>query len=180
MSDNNAYAFRPVAEAVLSAAAHVRVRDFQADDLAALEAVFLSSVRGPAARYYDAAQIAAWIGDAADAAARAWRIAHDLPWVAELDGRAIGFADLQPDGLIDMFFVAAGHTGHGAGRMLMAHIEAAARCRGLAHLHADVSRAAEGFFVRAGFSVERRQTAVRHGVALDNARMVKALKHGPG
>lgn len=157
----------------------VKVRDFRPDDLAALEAVFLSSVRGPAARYYDAAQIDAWTGDATDAAARAWRIAHDRPWVVEVEGRAIGFADLQPDGLIDMFFVAAGHTGRGAGRMLMTHIEAAARRRGLTRLHADVSRAAEGFFVRAGFSVGRRQTAVRHGVALDNARMVKPLLPRP-
>lgn len=179
MSDNDAYAFRQTAEAGLSGAGRLKVRDFMPDDLAALEAVFQSSVRGPASSHYDAAQIAAWTGDAADAASRAWRIAHDLPWVAELDGRAIGFADLQPDGLIDMFFVAAGHTGRGAGRMLMAHIEAAARHRGLARLYADVSRAAEGFFVRAGFSVERRQTAVRHGVALDNARMVKLLLPGP-
>lgn len=152
-----------------------RVRAFGAADAPALRAVFESSVHTLAAPYYTPAQRAAWAPTEHDAARWADRMRTLQPFVAELDGRIAGFADLQPSGLIDMFFVAGDCGGRGVARALMAHIEASARERGIGLLFADVSLAAESFFLRAGFAVEQRQTVVRAGELLRNARMARTL-----
>lgn len=152
-----------------------RVRAFAPADAPALRAVFESSVHTLAAPYYTAAERAAWAPTEHDAAQWAARMRTLQPFVAELDGRIAGFADLQPTGYIDMFFVAGDCGGRGVARALMARIEASARDRGITDLWAHVSLAAEAFFQRAGFEVEQRQTVERAGVVLRNARMARTL-----
>ncbi|WP_326536783.1 GNAT family N-acetyltransferase [Pseudorhodoferax sp.] len=149
----------------------LQIRAFAPDDARALHGVFHSAVHQTAARDYDAAQRAAWAPADPDHAAWAARLQRNRPSVALWHGQIAGFADLQPDGLIDQFFVAGTHGGLGIGQALMDHLLAQARARGLDELHADVSLTAEGFFARNGFVVLERRQPVRHGVALRNAAM---------
>ena len=112
---------------------------------------------------------------------QAWseRMRANRPWVAETaDGAIAGFADLQSDGTIDMFFVAPAFAGQGVARALMAHLHAQAAQRGITRLNAHVSLTAEPFFAAQGFAVEARQQVERAGVVLHNARMAKALVMG--
>lgn len=157
----------------------VHIRPFQPGDEAPLRAVFHASVHGLAAAHYSAAQLNAWAPPAHDAAQWAGRMRANQPFVAWVDGPAggaiAGFADLQPTGYIDMFFVAPAFARRGVARALMAHIHAQAALRGIARLHADVSLAAEPFFAASGFAVQARQQAERQGIVLHNARMAKAL-----
>jgi putative acetyltransferase len=44
------------------------------------------------------------------------------PFVVVRDGEPVAYADPQPSGYIDHFFVAAAHAKQGLGRLLMAHI----------------------------------------------------------
>jgi nucleoside 2-deoxyribosyltransferase/L-amino acid N-acyltransferase YncA len=155
----------------LSAQPALTIRPYTADDLDALLGVFQSAVHETAARDYDAAQRAAWAPAAPDRSAWAARLQRNRPFVALWRGQVAGFADLQPDGLIDQFFVAGTHGGLGIGQALMEHLLALAARRGLAELRADVSLTAEGFFARNGFVVLERRTPVRAGVALRNAAM---------
>ncbi|NMM79238.1 hypothetical protein B2J89_21630 [Acidovorax sp. SRB_24] len=97
------------------------------------------------------------------------------PFVAELEGCIAGFADLQPSGTIDHFFVAGDYAARGVGRALMARIHQAAQQAGMPRLWADVSLSAEPFFRRSGFVVEARQQVEVRGVVLANARMGKSL-----
>jgi putative acetyltransferase len=156
----------------------MRIRDWQPDDATALRAVFESAVHRLAGAYYTREQCAAWASAAHDRAAWAGRLARNAPFVVELDGRIAAFADLQPDGGIDMFFVHADAARRGVGATLLAHIERTARQRGNAALRADVSLAAEAFFTRYGFTVVARRIARRNGVDLANARMRKILAPG--
>ncbi|BEP94075.1 GNAT family N-acetyltransferase [Acidovorax sp. sif1233] len=155
----------------------ILIRDFRPGDEALLHAVFHASVHGLAARHYTPGQLAAWAPPQHDAAQWAARMRANQPFVAQAaDGNAIaGFADLQPTGYIDQFFVAPDWAGQGVARALMAHIHAQAARRGIARLHADVSLAAESFFAASGFEVLARQHAERQGVVLRNARMAKLL-----
>lgn len=73
-----------------------------------------------------------------------------------MDGCIAGFADLQPSGYIDQFFVAGPYAGRGVGRALMEQIHQATEQVGRARLWADVSLCAEPFFSRSGFAVEAR------------------------
>jgi putative acetyltransferase len=95
--------------------------------------------------------------------------------VAELDGRPVAFADLQPSGYIDMFFVAAPFARRGVGSALLRHIIGMASARAIAELRSDVSLTAEPFFARHGFQVETRNHVAVRGVVLDNATMRKPL-----
>lgn len=155
----------------LGAEPPLRIRSFAPDDVEALIGVFQSAVHQTAARDYDAAQRAAWAPPAPDRGAWRARLQRNRPFVALWQGEVAGFADLQDDGLIDQFFVAAGHGGRGIGQALMDHLLEQAHARGIGALQADVSLTAEGFFARNGFAVQERRTPQRHGVALRNARM---------
>ena len=155
----------------------IAVRNFRAGEEPALRALFHAAVHRLAAQDYTPEQLAAWAPLQHDAAQWAERIRANQPFIAQTqDGGGIaGFADLQPTGYIDMFFVAPAFAGQGVARALMAHIHAQAAARGIARLHADVSLTAEPFFAAQGFVVEARQEPVRAGVVLRNARMAKAL-----
>jgi GNAT superfamily N-acetyltransferase len=160
----------------LAAPAAVRIRPFQAGDEQALWQVFHSSVRTLAAAHYSTEQIDAWSPAAPDMAAWSERIRRIRPFVA-LDGETpVGYADVQPDGHIDHFFVAGPFARRGVGTALMRQIEASARDAGMHELHANVSLAAEPFFRHLGFELVQRnpQNTIR-GVVVPNARMRKRL-----
>ena len=154
------------------------IREFRIGDAAALRAVFFSSVRELANQDYTAAQLEAWAPEQYDPCEWAERMAGLRPFVAEIDRRAAGYADLQATGYIDHFYVAAPFAGRGVGRTLMDHIHDSAPRRQIAELWADVSLTAESFFAKRGFAVEGRNTVWVRGVALSNARMRKRLVCG--
>lgn len=160
----------------------LHIRPFEPGDAAALRTVFHASVHGLAAAHYGPEQLNAWAPLAHDPAQWAARMQANQPFVAWADHASApgtpaiaGFADLQPTGYIDMFFVAPAFARQGVARALMAHIEAQAAQRGITQLHADVSLAAEPFFAASGFAVVARQRPERAGIVLRNARMAKAL-----
>ncbi|MEJ8845263.1 GNAT family N-acetyltransferase [Variovorax rhizosphaerae] len=154
----------------------MRIRAFRpGDDEAALRAVFRSSVHQLAVGFYTPAQLEAWAPEAYDAIAWAERLRANRPFVAEVEGRVAGFADLQPSGYIDHFFVDGTFGGRGVGSALMAHLHQSAHARGIGRLCSDVSLSAEGFFARCGFVIERRQEVELRGEVLRNARMRKTL-----
>ena len=144
----------------------------------ALCAVFKSSVRGLARRHYTAAQIEAWApGEESAELREQWirRIQVNQPWVAEVNGKLAAFADVQPSGYIDHFFVAAEFAGQGVGNALMLHLHEVARCAGIDTLFSHVSLTAQPFFRRHGFEVDKEQRVMIRGVELENAVMRKAM-----
>lgn len=153
----------------------VRIREFRAGDEPVLASVMFSSVHEVARQHYSPAQLAAWAPEQYDEGQWAARIRAIRPFVAEIDGHVVGYADLQPTGYIDHFFVAGTCPRQGVGTALMRHIHDAARERHIAELWADVSLTAESFFARHGFAVEARQSVSLRGVTMTNARMRKRL-----
>lgn len=125
--------------------------------------------------HYSAEQLDAWAP--ADYPGTPWvsRIQKNYPLVAELNGRVAGFADVQPDGYIDHFFVAGFAVCHGIGSHLMRQLHFEANTVSLQRLYSDVSLSAQQFFVQFGFVIEAEQIVVKNGVALRNARMYKKL-----
>lgn len=137
--------------------------------------VFRSSVHGIARLHYSPEQLDAWAparypGDPWEA-----RLRRNRPFVAEMHGVIVGFADVQPEGRIDQFYVSPAGAGRGVGRHLMAELEAEARRAGTQKMFADVSLSAEAFFARQGFVVEERQDVLVNGAAFRNARMTRRL-----
>ncbi|AQW31643.1 GNAT family N-acetyltransferase [Ralstonia syzygii subsp. celebesensis] len=153
----------------------VRIRSFHPGDEPALHAIFYSAVHQLAATHYTAAQLAAWAPADHDAAQWAERIRRIQPFVAEIDGRPVGYADLQSSGDIDQFFVCGAHARQGVGQALMNHLLRQAGARDIRALSVLVSRNAEPFFLRNRFTVAVRQQVAVRGVILPNAWMTRTL-----
>ena len=134
-------------------------------------------VREIAARDYTQTQIAAW----AQADRNTWKHARsDRPtWVAldrESDPpKVIGFADLQPNGHLDMMYIHPSHQRHGVASALLSVVESAAREQGIASLTVDASLTAKPFFERHGFQLLSEQQVPLRGQILRNFRMSKSL-----
>jgi len=149
----------------------MRLREFQAGDEVELQAVFRSAIFDLAGRDYTAQQIEAWAASSTHPALWARRIRRMRPFVVESETRPIAYADLQPGGHIDHFYVAGPYARRGVGTLLMRHLLAAATARGLAVLTSDVSRTAQPFFARFGFAEVEFREPVVHGVVVPNTRM---------
>lgn len=153
----------------------MKIRRFSNGDEIALFRVFLSSVHTIASHYYTHEQIEAWAP--ADIDPKQWAIhMRELrPFIVEVDGEIAGYADVQPNGYIDHFFVSGTYPRQGVGTLLMNTIHEEARQLGIGELTSNVSKAAEAFFLRHGFHVVERGFPVRRGVVLQNALMRKKL-----
>ena len=152
------------------------VRGLRVGDEPALREVFVSAIREVAIRDYTPLQVDAWAPREVDHAAWALRMQGLQPFVAELDDRIAGYADLQPDGCIDHFYVAAWAGGQGVGGALMRQLLARAAELGLSALHSHVSLTAQPFFARFGFVVTEHRVVDVRGVEMRNAAMTKPLR----
>ncbi|QDV34336.1 GNAT family N-acetyltransferase [Tautonia plasticadhaerens] len=151
----------------------VRIRPYRPEDAPALLDLFRDTIRRVNARDYGPEQIRAWASDEIDPGAWASRFSGRFVAVAEVEGRLAGFAELEPDGHIDRFYVSADHQGMGVGSGLMEVVEEEARRLGIAELSAEASLTARPFFERRGFEVRSPQEVVLRGVSFRNFRMSK-------
>ena len=152
----------------------IALRDFQPGDAPALRAVFESAVHGTARRDYSQLQADTWAPREHDPAAWASRMHGLSPFVALIDSAIVGYADLQPTGCIDHFYVAATAGGQGVGGALMRRILARADELRLAELTSHVSLTAQPFFTHFGFEVVEHRVFDVHGVEMRNAAMRQA------
>ena len=156
--------------------AQVNIRQFQIGDEAALFKVFCSAIHMVASKDYSSEQINAWAP--LDLSETMWVEKYRAinPFVAEINGEPVGYADVQESGYIDHFFVSGNYPRQGIGSSLMSAIHNRAALLGIQELSSDVSLTAQPFFSKYGFNiVEHRFPEVR-GVVLPNARMRKVLK----
>ncbi|MBR0566868.1 GNAT family N-acetyltransferase [Azoarcus sp. L1K30] len=154
------------------------VREFRDGEEHLLWQVMHSSVHEIARAHYAPEQLAAWAPDTWHEEAWCALMRSNRPFVAEVDGRVAGYADVQADGYIDQFFVSGHAAGRGVGSALMRRIEERARSLGLDRLRSNVSLTAQPFFRRFGFEIEAEQVVEVRGVALRNASMRKVLNTG--
>ena len=163
------------AKKVLNTSQVMNIRRFRKGDESALFRVFFSAVHDTASQDYTPEQVDAWAP--ADIAPELWADHMNAlqPFVVEHGADIVGYADLQPNGYIDHFFVAGPHARQGVGTRLMKHVQQEAQRLGMAEMTADVSKTAEPFFLRHGFHVVKRGFPIRRGVTLENALMRKAL-----
>lgn len=154
---------------------NVVIKEYDPRYLDDLRAVFFSSIRDNAKSYYTETQLNAWAPQQYDRDAWQNRIEGIQPFIATANGAVVGYADLQPDGYIDHFFVRGGLTGQGIGTHLMNWILEEANSRKIPILTSDVSLAAQKFFERFGFLVSERRIVLINSVELKNARMTKQI-----
>ncbi len=149
----------------------LHIRSHKEGEEPALFAVYYSAIHQVACRDYTPEQIQAWAPVDLDPSLWKRRILGINPFVAELSGNIVGYADLQPTGYIDHFFVSGHYSRQGIGSQLMRHLLSEAGAQGIRELTADVSRTAQPFFEKFGFTVVEQRAPVVRGVAIPNALM---------
>jgi len=153
----------------------MRTRAARTGDLPALMALFRETVHAVGAGHYTPQELDAWAPRVVHPETWQERLARNMALVAEEPGVLVGFAELSPDGAVDMLYVHKDHQGCGIASTLLAELEAGARAKGLARLTTNASRVAKPFFLRRGYKLVAAQTVERRGVRIENFRMEKAL-----
>lgn len=156
----------------------MEIRRFRLGDEAALFRVYFTAIHEVASRNYSPEQVEAWAPADLDMDLWANKVQEIRPFVVELGGEIVGYADVQPDGYVDHFFVSGAHPRQGIGTLLMARIHEEAKLLGLNELTSDVSKTAEPFFALHGFKVVERRLPVLRGVTVQNSLMRKELQRG--
>jgi putative acetyltransferase len=151
----------------------IEIRKYQESDALDLWAIFYHTVRNVNLRDYSQAQVEAWAPD--DFSSEIWKRKMNLlsPFVAEIDGKIVGYSDLQENGLIDHFFCHHEHQGKGVGRQLMEYVLRVGELQGITRLYSEVSITARPFYERFGFKVIEEQTIEVRGQKLCNFVMEK-------
>ncbi len=157
----------------------MHIREFQLGDEADLHVVFRSAVHEIASKDYTPEQIEAWAPASFDSEVWAKRMQGIHPFVVEHNAKLVAYADVQPTGYIDHFFVSGPFARTGIGTLLMNRIHETASARGIEVLTSDVSRTAQPFFARFGFIVNEQKASVVRGVTVKNALMRCELTANP-
>ncbi|HEV2542522.1 MAG TPA: GNAT family N-acetyltransferase [Methylobacterium sp.] len=144
-------------------------RPYHASDLEAVIGIFHSALRETASADYDPAQIEAW--SRIDRAVWTERRMRGHCRVAWIGTEAAGFADLEPDGRLDMLYVHPAHGRRGVARALLRAVETMALDLGVGVLRTEASLTARPFFGAAGFHVVEAETVTRNGQAFRRYRM---------
>jgi putative acetyltransferase len=151
--------------------AFVNIRHYRHGEEPELFKVYYSAIHLIACQHYTQQQLRAWAPCDLDLDLWCSKIRSIRPFVAELDGIIVGYADLQLSGYIDHFFVSGTYPHRGIGTQLMHHLLALAKVQGVPELTSDVSLTAQPFYERFGFSVVEQRFPERRGVVLPNALM---------
>ena len=150
---------------------NVQIRRYKSGEEPALFEIYYSAIHLISSRDYSADQIDAWAPRDLDAVVWEDKIRNINPFIAEINGELVGYADVQVNGYIDHFFVSGNHPRRGIGSLLMKRILKEADSLGLASLTSDVSRTAQPFFEIFGFVVVEQRVRELRGVVIPNALM---------
>jgi GNAT superfamily N-acetyltransferase len=154
----------------------MEIRLFKNSDTSDLIELFRNTVHTVCKRDYSVEQLNTWAPKDIDAGKWATRFINSYTVVAEHEGQLAGFANLEANGCIDMFYVGASHQRQGVGSLLFEALESEAKIRGLKRLYSDVSITARQFFLSKEFVVEREYSKNVGAVTFPNTMMAKQLR----
>jgi putative acetyltransferase len=156
------------------------IRRYQPGDESAIWDVYFRATHESNSRDYHADLLNRWAP--ADQDMREWRerCLQKNPFVAVIEDRIVGMAELEEDGFIDYFYVSPDFEGQGVGSKMLARIESEAVEMNLSELTADVSLTAKEFFKSRGFIVTEARSNVIIGHLAPNFAMSKHLQSEQG
>ncbi|HAS8107002.1 TPA: GNAT family N-acetyltransferase, partial [Vibrio vulnificus] len=100
----------------------IKIRKYEESDASELWELFYHTVRNVNRRDYSQEQVEAWAPDNFDCEIWKNKLNAISPFIAEIEGVIVGYADLQESGLIDHFFCHHDYQGKGVARCLMEHV----------------------------------------------------------
>lgn len=152
------------------------IRTFRPADTPELIDLFREAVHTINIQHYSAEQVAAWAPAEIDLQQWQKSLSNNKAFVAQIDAKIVGFADMTPEGHLDRLYVHKDYQGRWISLNLFRAIEKAARQLGLAKITTDCSITAKKPAERIGFVVMKEQTVEKGGQTFINYAMEKLLK----
>ena len=153
----------------------MNIRRYRVGQEAELWGVCRDATRFINARDYTPEQIRRWAPDLPEPG---WseRLARTNPFVAELDGKIVGFVEWEANGHIDYFYCHHQWQRRGVGRRLYQAVEAEALRTKVDLLFTEASVTARPFFESMGFEVTLETNNLVCGAVAKQFRMQKRLR----
>ncbi|WP_332870221.1 GNAT family N-acetyltransferase [Psychromonas sp. MB-3u-54] len=152
------------------------IRKYVEQDAREIWLLFFNTIRNINRHDYTELQVQAWAPDSMDLFIWNKRMIDIEPFIAEIDGTIVGYADLQNDGLIDHFFCHHQYQRQGIGSALMAHIFDLGNKKKINSFFSQVSISAKPFFEHFGFNLVKQQSVEVKDQQLTNFHMQKRGK----
>ncbi len=146
----------------------MKIRAFLPQDAEETYLLFCDTVHKVNRADYSPEQLNAWADGKTDVNAWAATFAGKRAYVAEENGRIVGFGDIASDGYLDRLYVASDCIGRGVGSALCDVLE-----EPFAAVSVHASITARPFFEGRGYTVLRSNIVERKGVRLTNYIMIK-------
>ncbi|WP_299003775.1 GNAT family N-acetyltransferase [uncultured Shewanella sp.] len=153
----------------------ITIRQYCTADAMSTWKLFYHTIHHVNSMDYSLKQVTAWAPDEFDLSVWQQKMDRIAPFIAEIQGVIVGYADLQEDGYIDHFFCHHEYQGMGVGKALMQHIFMQGQLAGIMRFYSDVSLTAKMFFHHFGFQVDKQQEVLIRGETLTNFKMVKLV-----
>lgn len=153
----------------------LEIREYRQDDCREITELFYDTVHSVNAKDYTKEQLDAWADGQPDINAWDESFSKHYTLTALIEGKIVGFGDVDDTGYLDRLYVHKDHQGKGVASALCARLEG--RCPGAAvTTHASVT--AKPFFEKRGYRVVKEQQVERKGIRLTNFVMVKDAQSG--
>ncbi len=145
------------------------VRNYKLADIKILSELFYNTVHTVNAKDYTPNQLNAWASGRIDR--KAWNKSFEEHYtlVAEIDGKIVGFGDIDDSGYLDRLYVHKDYQGQGIATAICDRLEEHAKDD--ITVHASIT--AKPFFEGRGYAVVKEQEVERDGILLTNYKMMK-------
>lgn len=151
------------------------IREFRISDTEEIMQLFYDTIHRINIRDYSNEQVNAWAPKDMDYEQWSEQLQSKITYVAEEEGKVIGFAELEKTGHIGCFYCHADYQSRGVGTRLLNQIQLTAKNLGIQKLFTEASITARPFFERMGFRVITRQEVERRGMKFINYVMEKDI-----
>lgn len=156
----------------------MKVRRYTIRDTEEILQLFYDTIHQVNIRDYTKEQVDAWTAVNMDIEVWINSLKSKLTYVAEENGKVIGFGELEANGHIDRFYCHKDFQGQGVGTKILEQIELTARDLEIKTLFVEASITARPFFEKNKFIILKKQEVERKGQKLINFLMEKVLFNG--
>jgi len=154
------------------------IRGFQDSDISQIVSLFYETVHSVNSVDYTTEQLNSWAPkNEIEATLENWNksLNNNTGYVAEINGKIVGFSDMTHNGYLDRLYTHKDFQGQGIATALVNKLESVAGKIRLSEIYTEASVTAKPFFERRGYQIIRSQIVERKGIALPNFQMTKKL-----
>ncbi|MCC5651163.1 GNAT family N-acetyltransferase [Nostoc sp. XA013] len=153
----------------------MKLRIYEITDTEEIMKLFYNTIHEVNIRDYTQEQVDAWAPANMDIDVWIKDLESKFTYVAEEQGKIIGFGELEANGHIDRFYCHKDFQRKGVGKKILEQLELKAKSLEIEKLFTEASITAKPFFERQNFIVVKQQEVERRGQKLINFIMEKPI-----